>query len=409
MLTDIAVKRLKPQEKPYRKADSGGLAIRVLPNGSKLWQFRYRIGGKENTLSIGPYPAVSLSQARQARDKAKADLRTGRDPNVTRKQEKAAAAGIANRLQAIGEEWLRINTPRWTAKHAGQVKKTLEQFVWPKLGNVPVAEITPPMVLAVIRDMEKRSAIETSRRVCQRISAIFSHAIAHGMTDTNPARDLKSVLLPVVHSPRPALTDIAAIHQLFADVESRPARPTTFLALRFLALTGVRPGEVCGARWDEINGVIWSIPAARMKMKRAHVVPLSRQALEILEVLRTLTGDAPYLFPSQHDINRPLSGNAIGYCLNRAGYQGTHCPHGFRSSMSTIMNTRRPKESAFIELILAHEKNDKVAAVYNRAQYLDERREILQEWGDLLSEGLKPPRFLLYQSTNPEPPSPTSA
>ena len=395
MLTDIAVKRLKPQEKPYRKADSGGLAIRVLPNGSKLWQFRYRVGGKENTLSIGPYPEVSLAQARASRDKAKTELRDNRDPNITRKQEKAAAAGVKNRLQSVGEDWLKANMGRWSPKHGGQVRSTLEQFVWPKLGNVPVAEITPPMILAVIRDIEKMAAMETSRRVLQRISAVFIHAVAHGLTDSNPAANLKNVLAPVVHQRRPAITELPGLYQLFADVESQPARPTTLLAIRFLALTGVRPGEVCGALWSEINGDLWNIPAERMKMKRAHVVPLSRQALEVLDVLRELTGSAPYLFPSQHNVNRPLSGNALGYCLNRAGYQGIHCPHGFRSSLSTIMNTRRPQDGAFIELILAHEKNDKIAAAYNRAQHIEERRAILQEWADLISQGLGRPRHLL--------------
>lgn len=395
MLTDIAVKRLKPQEKPYRKADAGGLAIRVLPNGSKLWQFRYRVGGRENTLSIGPYPEISLAQARSARDKAKTELRANRDPNITRKQEKAAAAGVKNRLQSVGEDWLNANMGRWTPKHGGQVRSTLEQFVWPKLGNVPVAEITPPMILAVVRDIEKRAAIETSRRVLQRISAVFIHAIAHGLTDSNPAANLKSVLPPVVHQKRPAITELPGLYQLFADVESMPARPTTLLALRFLALTGVRPGEVCGALWSEIEGDIWNIPAERMKMKRAHAVPLSRQALDVLDVLRELTGNAPYLFPSQHNVNRPLSGNALGYCLNRAGYQGVHCPHGFRSSLSTIMNSRRPQDGAFIELILAHEKNDKIAAAYNRAQHVEERRAILQEWADIISQGLNRPRHLL--------------
>ena len=395
MLTDIAVRRLKPQEKPYRKADSHGLAIRVLPNGSKLWQYRYKVCGKENTLSIGPYPEVSLAQARAARDKAKAELRANRDPNITRKQEKAAAAGVKNRLQSIGEDWLKANTGRWTPKHAGQVRSTLEQFVWPKLGNVPVAEITPPMILAVVRGIEQQAAIETSRRVLQRISAIFVHAVAHGLTDSNPAANLKSVLAPVVHQRRPAITELPGLYQLFANVESMPARPTTLLALRFLALTGVRPGEVCGALWSEINGDLWNIPAKRMKMKRAHVVPLSRQALEVLDVLRELTGNAPYLFPSQHNVHRPLSGNALGYCLNRAGYQGIHCPHGFRSSLSTIMNSRRPQDGAFIELILAHEKNDNRAAAYNRAQHIEERRAILQEWADLISQGIGRPRHLL--------------
>ena len=395
MLTDIAVKRLKPLDKPYRKADSGGLTIRVLPNGSKLWQFRYRVGGKENTLSIGPYPEVSLAQARVERDKAKAQLRANKDPNITRKQEKAASAGLKNRLENVGEDWIKANEPRWTAKHAGQVKATLKKFVWPKLGSVPVGEITPPMVLAVVRDMEKRAAIETSRRVLQRINAVFIHAIAHGLTDNNPAANLKSVLPPVIHTPRPAITNFEGLYQLFADIESRPARPTTLMALRLLALTGVRPGEVCGALWSEIDGMLWNIPAQRMKMKRAHIVPLSRQAVELLDVLRELTGDAKYLFPSQHNINTPISGNALGYCLNRAGYQNVHCPHGFRSSFSTIMNGRRPKDAPFIELILAHEKNDKVAAAYNRAQYIDERREILQEWADLMSQGLTRPRHLL--------------
>ncbi|WP_407645635.1 tyrosine-type recombinase/integrase [Bombella mellum] len=263
------------------------------------------------------------------------------------------------------------------------------------MGNVPVAEITPPMILAVVRDIEKRAAIETSRRVLQRISAVFIHAVAHDLTDSNSAANLKSVLAPVVHQRRSAITELPRLYQLLADVESMPARPTTLLALRFLALTGVRSGEVCGALWSEIDGDLWNIPAQRMNMKRAHVVPLSRQALEVLAVLRELTGNALYLFPSQHNVNRLLSGNAPGYCLNRAGYQGVHCPHGFRSSLSTIMNSRHPQDGAFIELILAHEKNDKIAAAYNRAQHIEERRGILQEWADLICEGIGNPRHLL--------------
>lgn len=390
MLTDIAARKAKGAEKPYKLGDSRGLFLHVQPNGSRLWRMKYRFGGKERLLSFGKYPEVSLTSARQARDDARLELREGRDPSLTRKQRRAKAYKTHDHFRSVSEEWLNHHETRWVAKHCTDVKRSLERYVWPSLGAIPLSAITPPMLLEVLRLIEKNNAIETAHRVRQRMSAIFDYGIANGLTTSNPAPQLKSLLSPVKKGKQPAITDVSRLRSLINAIENSPANPVTLLAMRFLALTAVRSNEVRAMQWNEVRGDMWTIPAARMKMRKEHVVPLSRQAQAILEVIKPLTGRSSFVFPSVRWSYRPMSENTLSALIKRVGYEGQHVPHGFRSSFSTIMNEKRPEERSIIDLMLAHSSKRVVEAAYNRAQHLEKRKEIAQEWADLLLRDAKP-------------------
>ncbi|POF63874.1 integrase [Novacetimonas maltaceti] len=395
MLTDAAIRRAKPKDKPYKLSDAEGLYLLVQPNGTRLWRMKYRFGGKEKLLALGKYPAVSLAGARAAKDDAKEELRANRDPSLTKKKRKAEAACIKNHLQAVGEGWLEVNSSNWSAKHAEDVRSSLERFVWPKLGQIPVTDISPPMVLDVVEGIERDSAQETARRVRQRLSAIFTYGIARGLGQSDPAAVIKGALPPLKKGRQPAIINLDDLREMLRLAEATPAHPITLLAMRFLALTAVRPGEVRSMPWSEIEGDTWVIPAPRMKMRREHVVPLSRQALEVLDVARTLTGRGPLVFPNSRWAHRPMSENAIGYLLNRAGYAGRHVPHGFRASFSSIMNERCPDDRQIIDQMLAHVSKNQVEAAYNRAEYRDRKRQLAQDWADTLLDGFCCPADLL--------------
>jgi integrase len=393
MLTDAAVRAAKPTKKPYKLTDYAGLYLHVTPGGSKLWRMRYEYGRKEKLLSLGPYPDVTLADARDQRDAAKRLLRDGRDPSVEKKLQlsRQQEAG-ANSFEAIARDWHARKLPTWTERHAKDVLDSLEGSVFPTLGPSPIADITPPMVLHVLRAIEARPAQETARRVRQRVSAVFVYAIAMGIGENDPAAIVKGAMAPMVKGRQPAITDLAEARQVLAAVEAIPAHPTTKLANRLLALTVVRPGELRAARWVEFEGLggaepLWRVPAERMKMKREHLVPLSRQAVAVLDAVRPLTGRCPLVFPSARHAHRPMSENAIGYLLNRAGYHSRHVPHGWRATFSSVMNESHRSDRHVIDLMLAHAPQDKTEAAYNRALHMARRRELAQEWADMLLEG----------------------
>ncbi|MDT8330165.1 integrase arm-type DNA-binding domain-containing protein [Roseomonas gilardii] len=394
MLTDKQVKAAVPRDKSYRLTDGDGLSLRVLPGGSRLWQYRYRLEGREKIHSIGPYPEVSLAQARQEREAARELVRQGRDPVIEKRLRRVAVAKAnAVTFELLAREWHAQQKPKWTERHAGDVLDSLGAYVFPVLGALPLHEITPPMVLMVLRDIEKRPAVETAHRVRQRMSAVFLHAMASGLCQQNPAAVVKGALKPITKGKQPAITDLPSVRLILQRAEEIPAYPATLLALRFLALTSVRPGEVTGAAWSEMRNLrgaqpAWHIPAPRMKGKKDHVVPLSHQAVEVLDAIRPLTGHYPLIFPNARYANRPMSANALGYLLNRAGYHSRHVPHGWRAAFSSIMNERFPADRAIIDLMLAHVPKDKVEAAYNRAQHMPRRRELAQAWADLLMEDL---------------------
>jgi integrase len=403
MLTDRQIRALKAAEKPFKVTDGGGLVLRVMPSGGKLWQYRYQLGGKEKTLSIGQYPDVSLAEARGARDQARELVRKGRDPNIEKRLQKLAtlAAGGAV-FEDLARAWHADQKAGWVPRHADDVLASLERDVFPAIGRLPMADITAPIVLQVLRGVERRGSIETAHRIRQRISAVFVHAIGQGLVSADPAAQVKPLLKPVERGRQPALTDLGRLRQMLQDAEARPAHPVTKLALRFLALTVVRPGaELLGARLLEIEDLdgeapLWRVPGARMKVKgEDHVVPLAPQAVEVVHALLPFVGKSGLLFPTARTTRRAISNNAIGYLLNRAGYHGQHVPHGWRAAFSSIMNERHKADRAIIDLMLAHAPKDKVEAAYNRAQHLQRRRELAEEWAGLLLDGLQPAAALL--------------
>jgi integrase len=423
MLTDLKARQAKAADKDYKLSDSGGLYLFVTSKGFKSWRMKYRFAGKEKRLVFGPYPDVSLSEARERRDEAKRQLRDFRDPAVEAlKRRLAAVADQAATFETVARRWHGMHEGRWTRVHAADVLRSLEREIFPSLGPLPIREIDAPLVLAALRKIENRGSLETAKRVRQRISAVFVQAISEGICSTDPAAIVSKALRPAPKKARqPAIADIAELRELLAAVESSGASPVTKIASRLLALTALRPGTLRAALWSEFEGIewtaarpeeapepIWRVPAARMKLvldrkddaAYEHVVPLSRQAVEALTAIRPLTGRFPMVFPSARHGHRPLSENAIGYLYNRAGYHRRHVPHGWRAAFSTIMNERaerlgRGGDRAIIDLMLAHVPSNKVEGAYNRAAYMERRREIAQEWADLITEGLTPAVELL--------------
>lgn len=409
MLTDLQCKKAKGGDKPYRLADFKGLHLYVQVNGHKFWRMRYEFRGKEKLLSFGPYPDVSLAEAREARDEAKRILREGRDPSIVRRQRKLAAGNPETSFEAIAREWHTLKTPGWVEKHAQDVLDSLETDVFPAIGAIQLRDIAPADVLSVLRKIEGRGARETAKRIRQRMSAVFIYAVATGRAEADPAALLKTVMAPQPRTRQPAITDLKEAKEMLAKIEATPGHPITKLANRLLALTVLRPGAFRGTPWTEFAGIddadepIWRVPAARMKLKLEHkddeardfLIPLSRQGVEAIAAARTLSGRGVYVFPNGRHPHRPMSENAIGYLINRAGYHHRHVPHGWRSTFSTVMNELHKADRHIIDLMLAHVPKDKVEGAYNRAAYLQRRRELAQEWADMLLDGLPPATDLL--------------
>ncbi|GAJ47355.1 tyrosine-type recombinase/integrase [Aeromonas salmonicida] len=381
-LSDITARQAKFNGKQQKLSDEKGLFLLVNQSG-KYWRLKYRYGGKEKTLSLGVYPEVSLKEARVKRDDARRQLAEGVDPGLVKKQSKIAnKLASENNFEALAREWHQSQLARWTPVHAARVLKSLEVDVFPDLGVVPVAELTAPMMLDALRKVEKRGVTETAGRILQRIGSVMRYAIQTGRASYNPAQDLKGALKATKQEHRPALPR-SELPEFFRRLEAEPLNPATRLALHLLMLTMTRPGEVRFARWDEFDmeRAEWRIPAARMKMRTEHLVPLSRQALAVLDELRQLTGHCELLFPSERKLTNPMSENTLSYAMGRMGYKGIACPHGFRALASTTLN-EEGFDPDVIERQLAHAERNKVRAAYHRAEYLDDRRKLLQWLAD---------------------------
>lgn len=400
MLTDAGVRNAKPGKKHQKLTDGGGLYLHVTPAGAKAWRLRYERGGKEQVMTIGRYPDITLADARSIRDSAKVALRAGRDPVEARKEAKAVeGAAAANTFEVIAREWHAERAPGWSKKHAEQVLDSLVNEIFPKFGSHAIDSITPEMVFSVLRDIEDRGAVETAHRIRQRVSAVFVLAIATGRGSGDPAAIVKPALRSVKKRRHPAVVTLDGIRKVLKDVEAVPAHIGTRLAMRLIALTAVRSTELRAAHIDEFEGLatdnpVWRIPALRMKgkieEKREHLVPLSRQSVEVVLLARTLIGRGKLLFPGSRHSHRPISENALGYLLNRAGYFGRHVTHGFRSAFSTIMNEHQREDRDVIDQMLAHVPKDPVEGAYNRAIHIEVRRHVAQAWADLLLEGAAP-------------------
>ncbi len=406
MLTDIAVRKAVSREKPYKLFDSGGLHVVVTPAGGKLWRMRYSYAGKEKLLSFGPYPALSLAEARAQRDDAKDILRQGKDPSALKRLRKAGAITGENTFEALAREWHALNASHWVKRHSNDVIESLQKEVFPVLGRSLVDDITPVDVIALLRTIEGRGAVETARRVRQRMSAIFVYAISVGRGKADPAAVVQKAMAPIKKGRQPAITDLAKAREMLLAAEDTPARPVTKLAMRILALTVVRPGTLSATPWTEWRDLgqgLWQVPAERMKLRlqhkddeaRDHFVPLAAQTIEAIEALWQITGRGPLAFPNERHAHKPMSENALGYYLNRAGYHGKHVPHGWRSTFSSVMNELYPADRHVIDLMLAHVPQNKVEAAYNRAEHLARRRELAQAWADLILESAPPAAELI--------------
>ncbi len=386
--TATEVKNFKPEDKPYREADGGGLYIEVMPNGSKYWRWKYRFDGKEKRLALGVYPEVTLAAARLKRDAQRKLLKEqGSDPLQARREEKIAAkVSAGNTFEAVARDWWSHWKDVRSERHADYVMRRLEADIFPTLGGKPVTEISAPQLLAVIRRIEKRGALDIAKRALQTCGQIFRYAVAHGICDRNSVADVKPQdALKPRKKENFARLSAAEFPELLRKIETYDGATITRLALRLMALTFVRTSELIGARWKEfdLTAAEWRIPAERMKMKTAHIVPLSRQALETLQELSAITGHSELLFPGERDHQKSMSNNTILYSLYRMGYHSRMTGHGFRGVASTILH-----ESGFrhehIELQLAHQERDEISAAYNHALYLKERRKMMQAWADML-------------------------
>ena len=389
-LTDTAIKNAKPGDKTTRLFDGGGMYLEVAPAGGKWWRLKYRYDGKEKRLSLGVYPDVSLKDARQRRDDARKLLADGVDPGENRKAVKAAKTERAgNSFEVIAREWFAKNSTTWTENHGSRIIRRLERDVFPWIGGRPIADITAPELLAVLRRIEERGAVETAHRAHQNCGQVFRYAIATGRAERDPSPDLKGALPPVKQTHHAAITEPKAIGELLCAIDGYQGHFVTKCALRLAPLFFVRPGELRKAEWAEIDldKAEWNIPAERMKMREPHLVPLSTQAVEILRELHALTGGGRYVFPGARTNGRPMSDNAILAALRRMGFAKDEMSgHGFRAMARTILDEVLQVRPDFIEHQLAHAVRDPNGRAYNRTAHLAERRKMMQQWADYLDK-----------------------
>ncbi len=384
-LTDSAIRNTKSGEKQRKLSDERGLYLLVTVKGGKWWRLDYRHGGKRKTLSMGVYPDIGLKDAREARDEARRLIAKGIDPSELRKAEKLSEAG-ANSFEAITREWFTKFSPNWAPAHADKIIRRFEKDLFPYIGKLPINEINPPVLLAALRRIESRGAIETAHRAKQTAGQVFRYAIATGRAERDPAGDLKGAIPPAKKGQYAAITDPVKVGELLRAIDAYRGSPIIRAALQLSALLFVRPGELRRAEWSEIDleARQWIIPAEKMKQRAEHVVPLAQQAIAILEELQPLTGTATYVFPGARSDSRPLSDNGPRTALRAMGYANTEMtPHGFRAMASTLLNEQgwRPD---IIERQLAHCEQSRVRAAYHRSEYLADRRKMMQAWADYL-------------------------
>ncbi|SLO45813.1 tyrosine-type recombinase/integrase [Klebsiella pneumoniae] len=373
----------KPREKAYQLADGAGLYPEVVPSGSRYWRMKYRFNGKEKRLAFGVYPAVSLAQARALRDEAKKKLAEGIDPSFAKKEEKLVRdVRLHNTFQAVALEWHGTKVSRWSEGYASDIIEAFNKDIFPYIGQQPVNEIKPLVLLNVLRRMESRGATEKAKKVRQRCSEVFRYAIVTGRAEYNPAADLTSAMSGHESKHYPFLT-VEELPDFFKALSGYTGSPLIVLAARLLILTGVRTGELRGAFWSEfdLEKAVWEIPAERMKMKRPHLVPLSTQALEIVQQLKVMSGQYPLVFPGRNDPRKTMSEASINQVFKRIGYTGKVTGHGFRHTMSTILH-EEGFNTAWIETQLAHVDKNAIRGTYNHAQYLEGRKEMMQWYGD---------------------------
>lgn len=417
MLTDQQCKAATATGgKPTKLTDSQGLHLYITTSGYKSWRLKYRFGGKERRIVFGPYPEITLKQARQLKDDARRELREGRDPADEYKRRAARrTTGVDETVtfKSVAIRWHELQKPQWKERHAADVLRSLEREVFPVIGKIAISEVKAPQVRELLQQVQKVGAIETAHRIRQRISMVFRYAIASDLAEADPAGAIGDALQPMVKGKQPALLKLKDCTSFIRAFEQEPGFPTTKLASRLLALTAARPGTVQMAELAEFEGLdgdepIWRVPAAKMKLSRAKsereeyefIIPLAPQAVETVLAAAEFAGKRKYLFPSVRHSHRPITDNALNTAYRRLPlFAGRHVPHGWRSSFSTIMNERAiamecPGDRAIIDLMLAHQSQT-VEAAYNRAAYMPRRRQLARVWADMLMEGIQPAEALI--------------
>ena len=389
-LTDATIRVLKPKVKPYKVSDFEGLFMTVKPTGSRLWHFKYRIDGKEKLLSIGVYPEITLAQARGKKDEARALLASGKDPGDAKKdQQRQERARRGNTFEVMAQEFSAKAIAEGRAA-ATQVKtEWLLNMAIASFGRRPITDVTAPMILACLRKVEAKGNHETAKRLRAKIGAVFKYAVAVGLAETDPTFALQGALIRPKTKPRAAITDKAQLGGLLRATDGFQGQTATRLGLMLLALLVPRPGELRKAKWIEfdIKAKIWSIPAERMKMRRAHQVPLPAQAIAVLEELRNLTGSGEYVLPSLRTPTRTMSENTLNVALRIMGYSGDEMTsHGFRATFSTLANESGLWHPDAVERALAHVDENAVRRAYARGQHWEERVRMADWWAGLLDD-----------------------
>lgn len=387
-LTALDVKNAKPKEKPYRMFDGGGLYLEISPSGGKLWRMKYRTDGKEKLLSFGAYPAVGLKEARDKRDEAKKQIASGIDPSAQKKALKVAKAALnANSFEVVAREWFdKFKTTR-TEGHTSKIIARLERDIFPWLGAHPIASITAPDVLAVLRRIEERGAIETAHRAKGDISMVMRYGISTGRATRDPCPDLKGALSPSVPKHFAAIVEPKEVGTFLRTLDGYTGTLTVRVALKLAPLLFCRPGELRHMKWSEIDLETAEWRYTTSKTKTDHLVPLARQAVDALREIQPLTGRHEYVFAG-HDPKRPMSGNTVNAALRRMGFdtQKEITGHGFRAMARTILAEQLHVKPEVIEHQLAHKVADPLGGAYNRTKFLKERKEMMQHWADYLDK-----------------------
>jgi integrase len=387
-LTDTAIRNAKPKSKQYKLYDEKGLYLLVKESG-KYFRLDYRFDGKRKTLALGVYPTVRLAEARDKRDDARKMIADGVDPNLQRKISKVISAEqTENTFEAVTREWFAKKSSVWAKNHATKILGRFELYIFPWLGNRSISQISAPELLSVLRRIEDKGFFETAHRAQQYCGQVFRYAIATGRAERDPAADLRGALTPAKHRSMATITRPDKIGALLRAIDGYDGTPIAKSALKLAPLVFVRPGELRHAEWSEIDfdRCEWRIPPDKMKMKQAHIVPLSKQSMEVLREIHRITGRGRYLFPSIRTNSRPMSENTILAALRRMGYEKNEMTgHGFRAMASTLLH-EQGWPSDVIERQLAHSERNSIKAAYNHAQHLPERRRMMQAWANYLDK-----------------------
>ena len=390
-LSEVKVRNCKPLEREFKLTDGDGLFLLVTPSGGKLWRFRYYFDGKRKDIAFGSHPSVSLLDARQRRDDARKLLANGIDPGAVRKAQKQAETESTETFEVIAREWHTKFAHTWAPGHATKILNALIRDAFPWIGSRPIKELKAPELLTVLRRIESRGTLETTHRVRGILGQVFRYAVATGRAERDPAHDLIGAIPHPKESHFTAITDPKEIGPLLRAIDGYTGSFVVKCALKLAPLFFVRPGELRHAEWLEINfeEAVWMIPGNKMKTKQDHIVPLCRQAIEILNELKPFTGASRYVFPSGRTFARAMSENAILAALRRMGYdKEMMTPHGFRAMARTILDEVLRVRPDYIEQQLAHAVRDPLGRAYNRTTHLEERRKMMQDWADYL-DGLK--------------------